>query len=65
MAKGLLALLAPKDDKDDDDKAGADDEEIDAAQDVLDAIHDDDAEALSLALTRYFELCSEKHGEDY
>lgn len=57
MAKGLLALLAPE--KDD-----GDDEEIDVAQDALDAIKDDDAKALSLALSRHYELCASKHEDD-
>ncbi len=54
MAKGegILALLT----------GGGDDKE-DAAQDVLDAIKDDDAKALSMALSRFYEACDAKRDE--
>lgn len=57
--QGALALLlgAPKGEKD-----GAGNDRKDAARDILDAIKDDDADALALALER-FNGCSDD--DDY
>lgn len=46
--------------------AGSDggDEEVSAAQDVLDAIKANDAQMLSMALSRHYEVCQAKHEEE-
>jgi DNA-binding GntR family transcriptional regulator len=57
MAKGLLAVLAPK------EKGGHSDKE-DAAQDLIDAVKSGDAKAASLALARHYELCMASESEE-
>lgn len=57
MAKGLAILLGKPEEKDNDK-----DDDKDVAQDILDAIKDDDAKGLSLALQRHYAECS--MGED-
>lgn len=59
-AEGILALLAPKGMHGGDEE----DEEVDAAKDILSAIEDKDAKALSMALSRHYELCAEKHRDE-
>lgn len=54
---GILALLG----------GGAEeegDEKVDAAKDILDAFKNRDAEALSLALERHYELCASHASDD-
>lgn len=56
-AGGILALLT----------GGAEeegDEKVDAAKDILAAFKDRDAEALSLALERHYELCASSETDD-
>lgn len=41
-----------------------DTDKTDAAQDILDAVKNNDAEALSLALERHYELCESGSGPE-
>lgn len=55
--KGLLALLAKP-------EGGAEDDAEDAAKDILEAVKDDDAKALSLALKAHYEACEMESGDE-
>ena len=55
-AGGILALLGGGEEEGD--------EKVDAAKDILAAFKDRDAEALSLALERHYELCASHASDD-
>ena len=54
--KGPLLGIEVEDDSDDDG--------LDAAKDILEAIADKDAEALNMALKRHYETCESKDSSD-
>lgn len=56
MGKSLDAMVEKK-------PAGASSEKEDAAQDLLDAVKEDDAKGVALAFARMYELCADEHAE--
>jgi DNA-binding GntR family transcriptional regulator len=67
MPKEAIALLLgmPRKKMRDEDRSYDDDDIVDVARDVLDAIKDDDEEALALALKRAYLACqSDEDDED-
>lgn len=62
MSDPLASLMAGA--KSGPETTSADADEVDAAQDLIDAIKAGDAKAASLALSRHYELCESKEGDE-